>query len=87
MTRDEAIYTLNNTAWLGSRMDKVEKAVELATEALKNWEPVTHCKDCDRAQRVFNSLGEKVYMCKIYKPMMIHTSYDGRAFCSNGRQK
>lgn len=37
MTREEAIYRLNNTAWLGSDADRVatENAVQMAIEALK----------------------------------------------------
>ena len=37
MTSDEAIYTLKNTAWLGSeeQAEKVEEAVKMAVEALK----------------------------------------------------
>ena len=37
MTREEAIYRLKNTAWLGSDADRVatENAVQMAIEALK----------------------------------------------------
>ena len=37
MTKEEAIYRLKNTAWLGSDADRVttEKAVQMAIEALK----------------------------------------------------
>ena len=37
MTREEAIYRLNNTAWLGSDADRVatENAVQMAIEALQ----------------------------------------------------
>lgn len=37
MTREEAIYRLNNTAWLGSDADRVatEQAVQMASEALQ----------------------------------------------------
>lgn len=37
MNREEVIYRLNNTAWLGSDADRVatEEAVKMAIEALK----------------------------------------------------
>lgn len=42
MTREEAIYRLNNTAWLGSDDDRVatEEAVQMAIEALKEQPPL-----------------------------------------------
>ena len=43
MTNEEAINVLRNTAWLGTENDRerVEKAVELAVEALENEIPHT----------------------------------------------
>ena len=37
MTREEAIYRLNNTAWLGTNKDReeTEQAVQMAIEALQ----------------------------------------------------
>ena len=46
MTREEAIYRLKNTAWLGTNADReeTEQAVDMAIEALQN-EP-TPCEKC-----------------------------------------
>ena len=53
MTREEAIYRLNNTAWLGSDADRVatENAVQMAIEALQEqktgkWIDITKSDDC-----------------------------------------
>lgn len=41
MTREEAIYVLKNTAWIGTNVDmgKTEQAVDMATDALTEEEP------------------------------------------------
>ena len=48
MTKEEAIYVLNNTAWLAPSDDtSVDKAIEIACKALSaDVVEVVRCKDC-----------------------------------------
>ena len=49
MTREEAIYRLKNTAWLGTDKDReeTEQAVDMAIEALSADRPIADkCDDC-----------------------------------------
>ena len=59
MTREEAIYRLKNTAWLGSDADRVatEEAVQMAIEALQENESLA--KSVNDAAELIRKLQKK----------------------------
>ena len=81
MTNEEAINVLKNTAWLGTEKDRerVEKAVELAVEALENEIPHT-CNYCEHYQGVHGVQGHAP--CKFFHVGgVLYNDY-----CSNWRR-
>lgn len=80
MTKEEAIFELYNTAWLHhDDNNNIEEAVELAVTALREWEPVVRCKDCDRGKST--AVG---WVCTLTGASV---AGDGTGYCNNGRQK
>jgi len=80
MTKEEAIYRLKNTAWLGTDKDReeTEQAVEMAIEALQREIPknpvVNYVADSDGARRLEDIWTEDSLLCPV-----CHT-YFGEAF-------
>lgn len=62
MTREEAIYRLKNTAWLGTNADReeTEQAVDMAIEALQREE----AEEKGYCHRIMPSNVEVVVRCK-----------------------
>lgn len=64
MTREEAIYVLKNTAWLGSEelVGDVSEAIQMAVNALKRSE--THLCDTISRQAAIDALKEERCPCE-----------------------
>ena len=71
MTRDETIYRLKNTAWLGSDEDReaTERAVDMAVEAVKRQEPmnpvINMVHDADGSRRITEMWVESALLCPV----------------------
>ena len=83
MTREEAIYTLKNTAWLGTHEERVEteQAIEMAIEVLSaEVVEVVRCKDCIRTKERDEYTG--LLWCSIHRGYMEDTYY-----CADGLRR
>lgn len=69
MTKEEAIYRLKNTAWLGTDKDReeTEQAVDMAIEALENkptpCEKCIHVKSCRKVIILKNRTYKLIKYC------------------------
>lgn len=70
MTREDAIYRLNNTAWLGSDADRVAigNAVQMAIEALKEqqWIPCSEVLPSENGDYLVTYRWIGTYSCEAY---------------------
>ena len=82
MTREEAIYRLKNTAWLGTNADReeTEQAVDMAIEALKilGEDGIVNCCGCIH----WKTDGGAMMMCELWDTPMGDFDY-----CSYGERK
>lgn len=86
MTKEEAIYRLKNTAWLGSDADRVatEEAVRMAIEALKLASNLhqTCVTDAKGHWIIFPPFIEEICMCSNCKTKF-KEAYQHRDTCPN----
>ena len=85
MTREEAVDVL--VGEIATDSERENEALDMAIEALRKWEPVVRCKDCDRVHIDFDGEGRTRYSCNHYNPLRIMVSDDGMGYCSNGRRR
>jgi len=85
MTKEKAIYVLNNTAWLAPSDDtSVDKAIEIACEALSaDVVEVIRCKDCEN----WDTTWQNDWMKNCHFCPLVDGTRNGDFYCADAERR